>query len=193
MPFEKSGHQEKQTVPEEELVRRAQQRDADAWTELYNGYVDRIYRYTLARVRNTMLAEDLTEQVFLRALNSISSFTWKGDPFAAWLFRIAHNLIIDFHRKPSSKEQSLPEWDLPTSGADPVEMAETNITMEMVLQEVDKLTPGQRQAIELRFIADLSIEETARIMGKNPGAVKALQHSALASLRRLLSKRGNDE
>ncbi|MBF8304222.1 MAG: polymerase sigma-70 factor, subfamily [Dehalococcoidia bacterium] len=175
-------------MPEEEnLVQRAQQHDADAWAELYNRYIDRIYRYILARVRNTMLAEDLAEQVFLKALSSISSFTWRGGPFASWLFRIAHNLIIDYYRKPSSKEQPLPDWDLATSDSDPTKMAEINVTMETVLQSLQKLTAAQRQAIELRFIADLSVEETAKIMGKSQGAIKALQHSALESLRRLLS------
>lgn len=181
-------------MPEEEnLVRRAQQHDADAWAEIYNLYLDRLYRYVLARVRNTMVAEDLTEQVFLKALSSITSFTWQGGPFASWLFRIAHNLIIDFHRKPSSKEQPLPEWELNISDSDPQKMAENNITMEIVLQAMQKLTSSQRQAIEYRFIADLSVEETARLMGKSPGAIKALQHSALESLRRFLSVRGKNE
>lgn len=175
-------------MPEEEnLVRRAQQQDAEAWTELYNLYIDRIYRYVLARVKNTMLAEDLTEQVFLKALSSISSFTWRGGSFASWLFRIAHNLIIDHYRKPSSREQPLPDWDLTTSDTDPTRIAEINVTMEVVLEAMKKLTAAQRQAVELRFIADLSVEETAKIMGKSQGAVKALQHSALESLRRLLS------
>jgi len=192
MPFEKSGHRVEQTVPDEELVSRAKQRDSDAWAELYDCYVERVYHYILARIRNTMVAEDLTEQVFMKALNSIGSFTWQGDPFVAWLFRISHNLVVDFYRKPSTREQPLVDWDLPLSGSDPVEVAETKITLEIVLKELDKLSPGQRQAVELRFIADLSIEETAQVMGKRPGAVRALQHKAIESLRRLLAMRGKN-
>lgn len=192
MTSDKPGHEQVPVPEEERLVRRAQQKDADAWGEIYNCYVDRIYRYVLTRIRNSMVAEDLTEQVFMKALNAISSFHWKGDPFAAWLFRIAHNLIVDFHRKLSSREQPLVDWDPPLSDADPSQIAEEKITMEIVLQMCDKLTPYQRQAIELRFMADLSVEETARIMGKSQGAIKALQHSALAALRRHLSQRGEN-
>lgn len=181
------------TVPEEEsLVRRAQQHDADAWAELYNRYVDRVYRYALARVRNPMVAEDVTEQVFLKALSSISAFTWRGVPFAAWLFRIASNQIVDLHRMSSSKELPLPEFGLRAAEADPIQIAEDNIALDTVLQALHRVTPAQRQVIEFRFVADLSVKETARLMGKRPGAVKALQHSALESLRRLLTPRGDN-
>lgn len=181
-------------MPEEEsLVRRAQQRDADAWGELYNLYVGRVYRYVMARVRNSMVAEDITEQVFLKALSSISSFHWRGIPFSAWLFRIAHNQAVDFQRRLSYTEQPLAEDYQPPSDSDPVQIAENNITLDMVLQSLHQVTPSQREVIQLRFIADLSVEETAHIMGKSQGAVKALQHSALESLRRLLKLRGKDE
>jgi len=84
---------------EESLVQRAQQRDQGAFAQLYEGYFDRIYRYVVLRIGNEMEAEDVTQQVFLNALRSISSFRWKGVPFSAWLFRIAHNQVVDYLRK----------------------------------------------------------------------------------------------
>ena len=80
---------------EESLMRRAQRRDPEAFTQLYEAYFDKIYRYIVIRIGNEMEAEDMTQQVFLKALQSISSFRWRGIPFSAWLFRIAHNLAVD--------------------------------------------------------------------------------------------------
>jgi RNA polymerase sigma-70 factor (ECF subfamily) len=88
-----------QVQSEESLVRRAQKRDQEAFSQLYEQYFDKIYRYLILRIGNQMEAEDLTQQVFLKALKSINAFQWKGIPFSAWLYRIAHNLAVECLRK----------------------------------------------------------------------------------------------
>jgi len=174
---------------EESLVKRAQQRDTAAFAAIYEEYVDRVYRYILLRVGTRVDAEDLTEQVFLKALESIDSFKWRGAPFGAWLFRIAQNLVVDFVRRKSRRQTSpLEEWEGVATG-DPESAVELKLSIEETVAAVARLTEAQRQVIALRFGAGLSIAEAAGAMGKSEGAVKALQHSALVSLRRILNTR----
>ena len=174
---------------EESLVKRAQQRDTAAFATIYEEYVDRVYRYILLRVGIHMDAEDLTEQVFLKALESIGSFKWRGAPFGAWHFRIAQNLVIDFQRRKARRPTApLEDWEAVATG-DPQGDVELKLSIEELVAAVARLTEAQRQVIALRFGAGLSIAETAGAMNKNEGAVKALQHSAVASLRRILNTR----
>ncbi len=174
---------------EESLVRRLQERDDEAWTGLYDEFFNRVYRYIRLRVGDRAEAEDLTEQVFLKALQSVSSYRWRGRPFSAWLFRIAHNQVVDHvrktrHRRTVPLDESLPA----TSAADPVLLAEQRSILGQLAQSVGQLTGAQRAVIELRFAGELSTAETAQVLGKSPGAVKALQHSALVALRKILSR-----
>jgi RNA polymerase sigma-70 factor (ECF subfamily) len=132
-----------------------------------------------------MEAEDMTQQVFLNALQSISSFRWKGVPFSAWLFRIAHNQAVDHLRK--KKHSSVPLDESLVSGEDsPHAAAERKMDIEQLLAATRRLTEAQREVISLRFTSELSIAQVARIMGKSEGAVKALQHSAIVALRRTM-------
>lgn len=172
---------------ERDLVQRARQCDETAFTELYERHFDRIYRYVRLKVGNEMDAEDITQQVFLNALKSISSYNWKGLPFSSWLFRIAHNQIVDYHRK-RSRRVSVPLDDaIPLVAPDNLEkMAEDNFDQERVMEAAKGLTDLQNEVISLRFAAELSLAEVARVMGKNIGAIKALQHSAIVSLRKKL-------
>lgn len=169
---------------EEELIRRAKEHDVQAWAEIYEQNFDRVYRYILIRVGNVMEAEDLAEQVFLKALQSMHSYSWRGVPFSAWLFRIAHNLVVDSQRQLSRREKSLPDF-IP-GDENPARVVEESALKEEMIIALDRLTAAQRRVIELRFAAGLSTEETARAMGKSAGAIKALQHSALVSLRKIL-------
>ena len=172
---------------EESLVRRAQQRDTTAFGAIYEEYFDRVYRYILVRVGTRADAEDLTEQVFLKALESIGSFTWRGAPFGAWLFRIAQNLVIDFQRRKARRQTTpLEDWESVATD-DPERDVELKMDLEELVAAVGKLTEAQRQVVALRFAGGLSIAETAGVVGKSEGAIKALQHSALASLRRILN------
>jgi RNA polymerase sigma-70 factor (ECF subfamily) len=171
---------------EESLVQRAQNRDQEAFAQLYEEHFDRIYRYLALRIGNEMEAEDMTQQVFLNALQSISSFRWQGVPFSAWLYRIAHNQVVDHLRK-KKKHASVPlDESLATADESPHSAAERKMDIEQLLQATKRLTEAQREVISLRFTSELSIAEVAKVMGKNQGAVKALQHSAIAALRRTM-------
>jgi len=171
---------------EESLVRRAQNNDQEAFARLYEEYFDKIYRYLALRVGNEMEAEDMTQQVFLNALQSISSFRWKGVPFSAWLYRIAHNQAVDHLRK-KTKRPSVPlDESLISSGDNPHSTAELKMNIEQLLVAAKRLTEAQREVISLRFTSELSIAKVAKVMGKSEGAVKALQHSAIVALRRTM-------
>jgi len=181
---------------EESVARGLQKRDPDAWAELYEKYFSRVYRYIALRVGDKTEAEDLTGQVFLKAVESISSFKWRGVPVSAWLFRIAHNQVIDYWRTGKAKLHSpleALEECLISNGIDPVLEAERNLDIQRVLQAVGQLTQAQRDVIELRFAGELSTAEVAKVLGKSQGAVKVLQHSALVALRKRLSSGSNNE
>jgi RNA polymerase sigma-70 factor (ECF subfamily) len=174
---------------EAELIRRAQQRDQVALTQLYEDNFDKIYRYIVLKIGDRTEAEDMTQQVFLNALQSISSYRFKGMPFSSWLYRIAHNQVVDYFRKQSKRatvplDESLP---IPATDGDPQVLAEKKIVFEEVIVAARKLTDAQREVISLRFAGELSIAEAAVAMGKSEGAVKALQHSAIVALRKALA------
>ncbi len=171
-----------------EFVRRAIQRDPDAFAGLYDRYVDDIYRYLAFRVRNPVDAEDLTEQVFLRAWQAIGSYRQLGRPFSAWLYSIARNLVIDHFRA------ARPETDLPADALAPAGFAEPPVILEQTLaldrfrDALQELTADQQQVIILRFIEGLDYDEVAASLGKNAGAVRVIQHRALAKLRQLIQE-----
>lgn len=175
-------------VSEEEQVRRAQQGDREAWGELYEEYVSRVYRFLASRVGAGMEAEDMTEEVFLRAFKALPSYKWKGAPFAAWLFRIARNLIIDRQRKQATQGRFLTQADYPSPDPHPEEIAERKQMLEQVMAALPHLSSAQQEVIRLRFIAGLSLEETAQVMGKKTGAVKNLQFNALLNLKKWLKE-----
>jgi RNA polymerase sigma-70 factor (ECF subfamily) len=171
---------------EASLVRRAQQKDQRAFTELYEAYFDKIYRYVTIKTGDKTEAEDMTQQVFMKALESISSFKWKGVPFSAWLYRIAHNQVIDYYRRQKKRPDTLKDDALVVSDSNPQQVAERNLDIEQVMSATRKLTDSQREVISLRFSGGLSTSEVANIMGKSQGAIKALQHSAIVALRKAL-------
>jgi len=173
----------------EGLVSRAQNGDGDAFALLYQEYVNPIYRYTYLRVGQAGLAEDLTQEVFLRALQSIGSYRWKGKLFVSWLFRIAHNLIIDHYRR-AKKNKCIPLAETVTNVAsdDPVATAEQRMELSGLKRAIEKLPAQQREVISLRFGTDLSVAETAVAIGKTEGTVKKLQYVAIAKLRKLMEK-----
>ena len=174
------------------LVQRAQGGDAEAFGELYDRYVDQVYRYIVYRVPNTQLAEDLTSETFLRALRRIGSFTWQGRDVGAWFVTIARNLIAD-HYKSGRYRLELTSDDVSTVGgaqqvtaAGPEGEVLEAMQNEVLLAAVKQLGAEQQECIVLRFLQGLSVAETAQIMGKNEGAIKALQYRAIRALGRLL-------
>jgi RNA polymerase sigma-70 factor, ECF subfamily len=176
-----------QVQQEEGLVREAVRGDQQAFARLYEAHFNKIYRYVYLKIGDQIEAEDMTQQVFLHALRSISSFKYQGTPFTAWLFRIAHNQIVDFLRRKTTRPPPV-ELDetVPANTKDPANMAELTLNIEQLQQATKHLTGAQQEVLSLRFAGGLSIEETAKAMGKSPGAIKALQHAAVLSLRKLL-------
>ncbi len=171
---------------EEQLVQRAKQHDEEAFAQLYEEYFDKIYRYVALRIGDRMEAEDLTQQVFLNAIKAISSFRWKGVPFSAWLFRIAHNQVVDYLRK-KKKRVSIPlEESLVASDDDPQLILERKLNIEQLASATRKLTLAQQEVVSLRFAGEMSVAQVAKVMGRSEGAVKALQHSAIVALREVL-------
>ncbi len=170
---------------EESLVRRAQNRDQEAFAQLYEEHFDRIYRYLALRIGNETEAEDMAQQVFLNALQSISSFRWKGIPFSAWLYRIAHNQAVDYLRR--KKRTTVPLNESLASNDNTLQSAvERKLDIEQLLLATKQLTEAQREVVSLRFTSGLSIAQVAKVMDKSQGAVKALQHSAIIALRKVL-------
>ena len=172
---------------EEQVAQRLKKRDPEAWALVYEEYFPKIYRFIVVRISNRTEAEDLTEQVFLKALEASSSFRWRGAPISSWLFRIARNQVIDYIRARKSK-QTLPLNEYIVGDyADPEEMAERSSDIRQLIKAVGQLTEAQRDVIELRFAGGLSTAEVANVLRKSQGAVKVMQHSALVSLRKKLS------
>ena len=170
-----------------DLVQRARQGEQEAFAQLYESHFDKIFRYVVLKIRNQAEAEDMAQQVFIKAYESIGSYQSQCVPFTAWLFRIAHNQMVDYVRK-QSKKQTVPlDESLQIKDDSDVEHeVEVKIEMEKVVLATAKLTKAQREVISLRFAGGLSITEAAKTMRKSEGAIKALQHSAILALRKTL-------
>ncbi|WKX71855.1 ECF subfamily RNA polymerase sigma factor, BldN family [Streptomyces sp. XD-27] len=171
-----------------DLVERAQSGEAEAFGRLYDQYADTVYRYIYYRVGGRATAEDLTSETFLRALRRIGTFTWQGRDFGAWLVTIARNLVAD-HFKSSRFRLEVTTGEM--LDANEVERSPEDSVLESLsnaalLQAVRKLNPQQQECVTLRFLQGLSVAETARVMGKNEGAIKTLQYRAVRTLARLL-------
>ncbi|MCZ2525967.1 ECF subfamily RNA polymerase sigma factor, BldN family [Streptomyces sp. NPDC059506] len=171
-----------------DLVERAQSGEAEAFGQLYDHYSDTVYRYVYYRVGGRATAEDLTSETFLRALRRIGTFTWQGRDFGAWLVTIARNLVAD-HFKSSRFRLEVTTGEM--LDANEVERSPEDSVLELLsnqslLQAVRRLNPQQQECVTLRFLQGLSVAETARIMGKNEGAIKTLQYRAVRTLARLL-------
>jgi RNA polymerase sigma-70 factor (ECF subfamily) len=178
---------------EKNLVQKARQGDKEAFAQLYESHFDKIYRYVVIKIGNRTEAEDMTQQVFIKAYESIGSYQYQGFPFSAWLFRIAHNQIVDFIRKASKKPTVQLDESLPIMGdSDPQGEVELKINIEQVVIATRQLTQAQREVISLRFAGGLSISEVAKAMGRSENAVKALQHSAILALRKVLKAGEHD-
>jgi RNA polymerase sigma-70 factor (ECF subfamily) len=170
------------------LVERAQDGDGEAFGQLYDHYADTVYRYIYYRVGGRATAEDLTSETFLRALRRIGTFTWQGRDFGAWLVTIARNLVAD-HFKSSRFRLEVTTGEMLDSNQvepSPEESVLESLSNAALLQAVRRLNPQQQECVTLRFLQGLSVAETARIMGKNEGAIKTLQYRAVRTLARLL-------
>ncbi|HEV7666794.1 MAG TPA: sigma-70 family RNA polymerase sigma factor [Chloroflexota bacterium] len=169
----------------EDLVRRVRENDPQAFDELYSRYSTRVFGYLFQRLNgNAEEAEDLTADVFTRVYEKIDAFQPQGAPLSAWVFRIAHNKLIDsVRRKPKQTQITLD--DAPEISAGPVfGWLDQQLAMDQIKAGLARLTYEQRQVITLRFLEGKSLAETAVLVGRNEDAVKKLQARGLASLRR---------
>ncbi len=179
-----------QEMSEEQLLELASSFDEGALGELYDRYESKIYSYIYRRTGAPALAEDLTAQVFLKMLEAINSDKGWRSSFSGWLYRIAHNLVIDYYRK-RDRRQHVSIDDAPVltaSSYDPVEAAESTLDAERLRAAIRRLTDEQAAVVSLRFLEGYSISEVAEMMDKTEGAIKALQYRAVATLRDLLER-----
>lgn len=188
--LERSGFGESVLAPaeqqeEERKLVEAAQRDRRRFVELYERHFERVYAFALRRVRRREEAEDVTSEVFHRALSNIEKFEWRGAPFAAWLFQIAHNEISN-RRQRTAKEKGNPianEPEAKGAGAEEIEHR------AQIFRLVDDLPEAQQRVVKMRFAEEKSVREIARALGKTEGAVKQLQFRAIENLREKVSKK----
>ena len=167
--------------------------DADAFGRLYDMHVDRVYRHVYYRVGNNEDAEDLTQQVFLRAWQAIGRYKKTSSPFLAWLMRISHNLIIDFYR--SKKDKAYLDSEIVANDSDsyPERVAEAEFDQQQLRRVILQLPGEQQQVILMSFIEGFSYTEIASAIGKSEGAIRVILHRALKKMRNMLEgERGLD-
>jgi len=179
-----------------DIVKLAVSGDAQAFSDLYEQNVTRIYNYIYYRIGSEADAEDLTARVFHRAFGHIEKYQEKGVPFMAWLYRIAHNLTANWYRDTRRrKEVSLEDHsDLPHHSELPEREMEKTQEKELLMNAIRRLPPERQQLILLKFLEDMSNGEIAMIMGKTEGAIKSLYHRSLIALREQVTQiSGMDE
>jgi RNA polymerase sigma-70 factor (ECF subfamily) len=171
-----------------QLMAIAQDGDAEAFGELYERYAQTVYRFFSAHLNDRMDAEDLTEEVFLRVWRTLSNYNKQGVPLLAYFFRIARNALIDFYRRTSrsGNQMSLEAQPVIDNRPDPGDAALARMEHQEIRRMLDQLSEDYRNVLVLRFLSELSAGETAHVMGRSEGAVRILQHRALAALRDLI-------
>ena len=174
-----------------ELIKKAQLGDHHAFGELYECHAPVIFRYLFAHLSSRMDAEDLTGEVFLKAWQSLPKYNERGVPFLAFLFRVARNVLVDHYRQSSRQDTKTPEeleGYKQDSEPEPMDMVGKNMEHQHVLRVLTKLRPDYQTVLTLRFISELTPEETAQVMERSVGAIRVLQHRALAALRHEIEK-----
>ena len=172
-------------LEDEILIDRATAGDREAFGELYERYINRVYRHVFYMVNDVDVAQDLTEQTFLRALEAIQRYEKRGIPLLAWLLRIARNLSLN-NQRVQRNNSSIWKNSEDAVAASPESCCEAKLNGEEVRQAVGALEGDQRQVIVLRFMDGLSYADVARVLGKSVGAVRVAQYRALRALRRRL-------
>ncbi|MFQ6015731.1 MAG: RNA polymerase sigma factor [Anaerolineae bacterium] len=177
--------------PEMELVEQAKG-DPEAFGALYERHVDRIYSYIFHRTGSAQDAEDLTAKTFYQALSNIERYSDRGRPFSAWLYRIAHNLVANWHRD-RNRRQVIPLENLIVTGkirSGPEGLVERNQDQEALREAIRRLHPDRQRLLILKFSEGLSNSEIGQIMGRSEGAIKSLYHRTLVALRQEMRRMG---
>ncbi len=173
------------------LIKLAQQGDQHAFGDLYQAHAPAVFRYLFAHLDNAMDAEDLTGEVFLKAWQALPKYIERGVPFLAYLFRIAHNALVDHYRTNNRFEHKTPETMeiyRVSNEPEPVEELANQLEHQKILKVLSRLKTDYQSVLTLRFIGELSPQETAQVMRRSVGAVRVLQHRALAALRTEIDK-----
>jgi RNA polymerase sigma-70 factor (ECF subfamily) len=176
------------------LVERAQQ-DPLVFAALYDTYVDRVYNYIYQRTGNHSDAEDLTARTFLKAFLHLERYRFQGTPFSAWLYRIAHNAVANWHRDSHRHQMVSLEVMLEQSHEDdrPEDVAQSREERKALLDAVHRLPTERQELLILKFSEGLTNAEVGQIMHRTEGAIKSLYHRTLLALRRELDKDGTDQ
>lgn len=169
-----------------DLVDRAAKGSGEAFGQLYQIYVDRIYNYIYYKTGHSVDAEDLTEQVFIKSWEAIRRFRFEGKPFAAWLFKVARNVVIDHYRTRKNNTDLSEVISAIAHDGDPEAFAQRRATAQVLMTAIRRLTDEQQQVILLKFIDGMDNTEISATMGKKEGAIRALQYRALLALQRIL-------
>jgi RNA polymerase sigma-70 factor (ECF subfamily) len=179
-------------VDENQLIQQAKDGIAEAFGELYERHLQAIFHFLFARLNNRHDAEDLAEDVFVKAYNSLPSYHERGIPFRAFLLRIARNSLIDHYRRNgySPRHVSIEDVQLHDRESNPVDIAGSKLDHKELREVLEQLRDDYQEVLVLRFVNDLSTKETAKIMKRSTGAVRVLQHRALASMQKLLEVAG---
>ncbi len=174
----------KQDRKEDEETRRKRA----AVAELYETRFERVARYIMVRIGNMDEAQDLASETFVRALRSVESYKETGAPMEAWIFKIAHNIVVDYLRKKGSRPRAVPmdETGDIAGKESPDEAAEQREEVQELRKAMEQLSDSQRQVLALRFTAELTSEEAGQVIGKKPGAVREMQSAAIKKLREVL-------
>jgi RNA polymerase sigma-70 factor (ECF subfamily) len=185
----------KREKPDEQEVQRlvsaCQNGDSDAYGKIYDFYIDTVYRYVYYRVSSEDV-EDIVEDIFVRIWENIDKYVPGEHPFSSWLFRIAHNLVVDHYRKTRkhiSLRENLPKHII-QSNDDPVDWASAKLTQSYIREALVELKESYQQVIVLKFLSGFSNKEIAEILGQKEGNVRILQYRALKALREILENRG---
>lgn len=179
---------EEPTSDEATLVQRAIDHAPEAFGRLYDMHVDRVYRHIYYRVGNEQDAEDLTQQVFLKAWQAIPRYKKTASPFIAWLMTISHNLIVDFYR--TRRDKAYLEAEILADGpaSNPEQAAETSLEQQRLRRAILKLGSDEQQVVILRFVEGFEFAEIASVLKKKEGNVRVILHRALVKLRTILEK-----
>jgi RNA polymerase sigma-70 factor, ECF subfamily len=181
------------TEAEERRLIEAAQRDPARFADLYEKYFELVYAYVVRRVRSRQETEDLTAELFHKALRSLPRFKWTGAPFASWLFRIASNMIADRAKREAREQRVEVDEDSATSAASRLQSSVEEVERRARLfRLVGELNHDQRQVVMMRFAEEKTIREIAQTLGRSEGAIKQLQFRALTNLRAKLAGKSDE-
>jgi RNA polymerase sigma-70 factor (ECF subfamily) len=171
-----------------QLLERAREHDPQALAEIYDAYAESIYRYLYRFLGDPAQAEDLTSEVFIKLLQVLDTRRAPRERLQGWLYRVAHNLAVDWYRKQAREAHTPLREELVSDGSSPAALVEARLNQQQLRTAIAQLTPDQQQVIVLRFGEGYKIAEVAHLVGKSEGAVKVLQHRAVKRLRKVLDQ-----